>query len=191
MVAYVSNLELLNSRSPGTGLANQPSAMMSSIPRLWHPVLLAVLVALAPACGGSTEYIPGTRVARSNDNEAIVERVEAYRTAVERKDTGALALMAARNYWDDSGTPSGEDDYGWKGLQKILVRRFKQVEQVRYALKYVAIKRQGNRAFVDVLVDASFSLKDSRGQEIRQDMRDQNQMVLEWNGDAWMFVSGM
>ena len=38
---------------------------------------------------------------------------------------------------------------------------------------------------------ASFSVKDSRGQEVRQDLRDQNQMVLEWNGEDWMFLSGM
>lgn len=153
--------------------------------------LLLVGLVLASACARGSEYIPGTRVARSSDNEAIIERVEAYRMAVERKDSGALALMASKRYWDDSGTPAGHDDYGWKGLKMILATRFKQVEQIRYAMKYVGIKRQGNRAFVDVLVDASFSLKDSRGQEVRQDMRDQNQMVLEWNGEAWMFLSGM
>jgi hypothetical protein len=149
------------------------------------------LIALAPACGGSVEHIPGTRVPRSEANEAIIERLEAYRLAVERRDSSALLLMASRAYWDDAGTPAGGDDYGFNGLQRILAGRFQQVADVRYSLKYVGVKRQGKRAFVDVLVDASFSLKDPAGAVVRKDLRDQNQVVLEWSGEAWMFLSGM
>jgi hypothetical protein len=158
---------------------------------MMRAALLIALAVLAPACAGSHEVIPGTHVPRTGDNERILARVEQYRIAVEKKDAGALVLMASKGYWDDAGTPTGQDDYGWKALQRILVDRFKQVEQIRYAVKYINVRRQGRRAFVDLLVDASFSLKDSRGQEIRQDMRDQNQIVLEWNGDEWMFLSGM
>jgi hypothetical protein len=155
-------------------------------------LLILVLAALAPACGGSAEYIPGTaRVDRTSANEQLIARVEAYRLAVERKDSAALLLMASRAYWDDSGTPTGEDDYGFAGLQKILATRFQEVDQIRYTMKYVTIRHQGNRAFVEVMIDASFSLRDARGVEIRQDLRDQNQMVLEWDGESWMFLSGM
>ena len=68
-------------------------------------------------------------------------------------------------------------------------------------MKYVSIRRTcpaengepepGCRAFVEVLVDASFSVIDARGQERRTDKRDQNELVLEWSNDKWKFVSGM
>ena len=58
-------------------------------------------------------------------------------------------------------------------------------------MRYMNIERHGSRAFVDVLIDASFSLKNARGEEVRSDMRDQNRFVLEWNGKKWMFLSGM
>lgn len=154
-------------------------------------LLIVVLAALAPACAGSAEYIPGTRVTRSSANEALIERLENYRLAVERKDAAALLLMASKAYWDDAGTPQGEDDYGYAGLQKILAGRFQQVSDIRYSMKYMSIRHQGKRAYVDVLIDASYSIKDARGQDSREDLRDQNQMVLEWDGEAWKFVSGM
>jgi hypothetical protein len=151
----------------------------------------ALAVTLLSACAGSVDYIPGTKVPRGGDNEAIIARVEAYRLAVERRDAPAVLLMAARGYWDDAGTPGGEDDYGFAGLKKILSGRFQTVDDVRYSMRYVGLRRLGNRAFVDVLVDASFTLKDARGAEVRRDMRDQNQLVLEWNGESWMFLSGL
>lgn len=142
-------------------------------------------------CAAKASYIPGTRVDSSAENQALIDRVEDYRMAVERKDATALVLMASKRYWEDAGTQSGSDDYGYQGLQEILTGRFQQVEAIRYSMKYLNVARRGDRAYVDVLIDASFTVKDARGQEMRADMRDQNQFVLEWDGKQWLFVSGM
>ena len=157
--------------------------------RVLH-LALALGIALA-GCGAEMEYIPGTRVGNSAENQALIDRIENYRMAVERKDASALVLMASKRYWEDAGTPSGSDDYGYQGLQEILTGRFQQVDAIRYSMKYVNVSRKGDKAFVDVLIDASFTVKDARGQEMRADMRDQNQFVLEWDGKQWLFVSGM
>ncbi len=153
-------------------------------------LVLGIGIGLA-GCAAEVHYIPGTRVDSSSENQAIIDRVEDYRMAVERKDSTALVLMASKRYWEDAGTPSGADDYGYQGLQEILTGRFQQVDAIRYSMKYMNVSRRGDRAFVDVLVDASFTVKDARGQEMRADMRDQNQFVLEWDGKQWLFVSGM
>lgn len=152
----------------------------------------ALLATLAlGACGGSVEYIPGTKVPRSQENQALIDRIEDYRMAVERKDAAALVLMASKRYWEDAGTPTGTDDYGYQGLQQILTGRFQRVKAIRYSMRYMNIRRAGDRAYVDVLVDASFTVEDARGEDARADMRDQNQFTLEWDGRAWMFLSGM
>ena len=150
-----------------------------------------VLIALVGACSASVEYIPGTKVPRTGDNQTLINRVEDYRMAVERKDTSALLMMASKRYWEDAGTSAGGDDYGYQGLSAVLSGRFQQVDAIRYSMKYMGISRKGNRAFVDVLVDASFSVKNARGAEVRADMRDQNQFILEWDGKQWLFLSGM
>ncbi len=154
--------------------------------------VLAVVAALAlGACGGSVEYIPGTKVSQSQENQQLIDRLEDYRMAVERRDTAALVLMASKRYWDDAGTPTGTDDFGYQGLQEILVGRFQRVKAIRYSMRYMNIERRGDRALVDVLIDASFTVEDARGEDLRKDLRDQNQFVLEWDGRNWLFLTGM
>jgi hypothetical protein len=171
---------------------------MHTAQKLFVPVLAAALLTLA--CGGGQQTIPGTQVPDSDENRAIIDTVEKYRVAIERRDAAALLLMASPDYWEDGGTGSGSDDYGYKGLQRVLAGRFQQVEGIRYSLRYLRIRsrqvkrRSGDvvrRAFVDVLIDASFSVKDGRGEMVRHDMRDQNQLVLQWDGEQWKFLSGM
>ncbi|MEM9491361.1 MAG: hypothetical protein AAGC55_19605, partial [Myxococcota bacterium] len=135
-------------------------------------------------------------------NREIIEAVEQYRLAVERKDTDALVLMASKSYWEDSGTPTGGDDYGFEGLAEVLRSRFQKASDIRYSLRYIGVYRKckadgnpstndGCRAYIDVLIDASYSVTDHTGNQRRPDKRDQNQLVLEWTGEKWLFLSGM
>ena len=154
------------------------------------------------ACGGSAPTVPGTKIPDNSLNRGIIQAVEDYRIAVERKDTAALLLMASKNYWEDGGTPTGGDDYGYDGLSAVLKGRFKKAADIRYSLRYMNLYRrckpgadsstnEGCRAYVDVLIDASYTVKDARGIDKRPDKRDQNQLVLEWQDDKWLFLSGM
>jgi hypothetical protein len=158
-------------------------------------LLTALAVALsfgaaATGCSSSGAYIRGTRVEDTSENRTIIGVVERYRLAVERKDATALMKMAAKTYWEDGGTPTGADDYGYDGLREVLVGRFQRADDIRYSMKYVKVRRQGQRAFVEVVIDASYTISTSTGEQ-RMDQRDQNELVLEWDGDHWMFVSGM
>ena len=149
---------------------------------------LALLAAVG--CGHSTSTIPGTKVPDTDENREIIRAVERYRLAVEKKDVAGLVAMASPNYWEDSGTPTGADDYGYDRLREVLTGHFQRAESIRYSMKYVSITHAGPRAHVDVLIDASYSLQTPRGLE-RYDMRDQNQLVLENDGSRWVFLSGM
>lgn len=149
------------------------------------------------ACGRPVAYVPGTRVPMSDMNKSVLDTCEEYRLAVERRDADALMLMAHKQYWEDSGTPSGSDDYGVEGLRNVLLSRLQKVEDIRYSIRYVDVHQQckslqaGCRAAVDVLIDASFTISNAIGRPIRPDKRDQNQLVLEWDGRRWLFLSGM
>lgn len=167
-------------------------------PRLPSSLSVALVAAgLAAGCAARAPMIPGTRIPQSPANKAVLEAVEAYRTAVERGDADALLLMAHKDYWEDGGTVSGSDDYGYDGLAAMLKDRLPKASEVRYSMRYVAIRqtcaelKAGCRAFVDVLIDGSFTVNDAMGKPRRPDKRDQNQLVLEWSGDRWLFLSGM
>jgi hypothetical protein len=153
-------------------------------------MIAAALAVSASGCSSNSTYIRGTRVDDTTENRTIIGVVERYRLAVERKDAPALMKMAAKSYWEDGGTPTGADDYGYDGLREVLVGRFQRADDIRYSMKYVKVRRQGQRAYVQVVIDASYTVTTSQGEQ-RMDQRDQNQLVLEWDGEHWMFVSGM
>ena len=171
----------------------QPSA------RRHTPAVIALAVALV-GCGAQKQtFVAGTSVPYSAPNKSVLERCEEYRLAVERGDSDALMLMAHPQYWEDSGTPSGTDDYGYEGLRNVLLTRLAKASDIRYSLRYIAVRQQcpiDNLqpkciAAVDVLVDASYTVTNAYGKPARLDKRDQNQLVLEWDGRRWQFRSGM
>jgi hypothetical protein len=153
---------------------------------------LAFAALAAAACASQNRYIPGSRgkIPDTSENWKIIHACEDYRLAVERKDVAALLGMASKNYWEDGGTPKGDDDYGYDGLRDVLDQRFSRADNIRYSLRYMTIKREHEKVAVEVLIDASFTIKTGRGDQ-RSDMRDQNQLVLENDNGKWMFVSGM
>lgn len=179
----------MKTRLPFTFVPSGSQALASTM------VLGALL--LMSACGPRANYIKGTKIQRTNENQSLIRRVEEYRSAVENKDAAGLLLMASREYWEDGGTPEGDDDYGFAGLKEVLTSRFQQADSIRYSMRYKRIRlapgatEDDRRAFVDVLVDASFTIPDARGGLRRADLRDQGQLVLDWNGEKWMFISGM
>ena len=159
-------------------------------------LLLMAAIALG-ACAHQVAYVPGTRIPYSAPNKSVLDACEEYRLAVERGDVDALMLMAHKQYWEDSGTPTGSDDYGIEGLRNVLMTRLPKASDIRYSIRYVGVHQQcadlkpGCRAAVDVLIDASYTIANPLGRPMRPDKRDQNQLVLEWDGHRWLFLSGM
>jgi hypothetical protein len=160
-------------------------------------LLVVAAILSSGACAHQVTYVAGTKVPYSTMNKSVLDACEEYRLAVERGDADALMLMAHKQYWEDSGTPSGSDDYGIEGLRTVLLTRLQKASDIRYSMRYVAVHQQcsdlkaGCRAAVDVLIDASFTIANPLGRPIRPDKRDQNQLVLEWDGHRWLFLSGM
>lgn len=161
---------------------------------------LAVLLAIVSiaGCARNGSYVRGTKVPYSASNKSVLDACEEYRLAVEAGNADALMLMAHKHYWEDSGTPSGSDDYGYEGLRAVLMTRLQQATDIRYSMRYMAVRQScqgelqpGCRAAVDVLIDASFTIANAMGQPKRPDKRDQNELVLEWDGRRWLFLAGM
>jgi hypothetical protein len=173
-------------------------------------VLLAVTATFVGCGAHNGTYVAGTTVPYSENNKNVLERCEEYRLAVEQRDSDSLMLMAHPQYWEDSGTPSGGDDYGYEGLRNVLASRLAKASDIRYSIRYMAVHEEcpgelkpGCKAAVDVLIDASFTIPNAQGQPKRPDKRDQNQLVLQWTCGTgqkgapeggscrWLFTSGM
>ena len=76
----------------------------------------------AGACA-HTDYFPGTTILRNEDNIKIIETVEQYRRRMMEHNVEGLLVLASQTYFEDSGTPRSDDDYGYEGLKQVLTRQ--------------------------------------------------------------------
>src|SRR5258708_21557567 len=147
--------------------------------------LLVVLggVLLGEACA-HTDYFAGTTIQRSEQNRKIIETVEQYRQRLLARNVDGLLVLASARYFEDSGTPRSDDDYGYDGLRQVLTNQLKRVKSIRYEIEYRNINRTGARAEVEVFLDGSFELAADAGDRYRR-VNDYHRFVLEEKGDEW------
>ena len=143
----------------------------------------------AGACA-HTDYFPGTTILRTEDNVKIVETLEQYRRRLLEHNVDGLLVLASQTYFEDSGTPRSDDDYGYEGLKQVLANKLKLVKSLRYEIEYRNITVRGNRAEVEVFLDGSFELAAEAGDRYRR-VNDYHRFVLERENDQWKFVRGM
>src|SRR3954470_24288955 len=129
----------------------------------WGTRLTGMALLVALAIGGAAgcaheDYFPGTQIPRTEQNRKIVEIVEQYRRRLLERNIEGLLVLASNKYFEDSGTPRSDDDYGYDGLKGVLTEQLKRVKSMRYEIEYRSIKVHGNRAEVEVFLDGSFEL---------------------------------
>ena len=152
-------------------------------------LLLATGVAGASGCAHE-EYFAGTTIARSEQNRKIIETVEQYRHRLLDHNVEGLLVLASDKYFEDSGTPRSDDDYGYDGLKIVLANQLKRVKSMRYEIEYRNIRVTGDQAEVEVFLDGSFELAAEAGDRYRR-VNDYHRFVLEQKGEEWKFLSGM
>ncbi len=178
---------------PSRALADRPASPRTprAVVRLGR---LGLLVALGGALFGGAcahpDYFAGTTIQRSEQNRKIIETVEQYRQRLLSRNVDGLLVLASDRYFEDSGTPRSDDDYGYDGLRQVLTNQLKRVKSMRYEIEYRNIKVTGTRAEVEVFLDGSFELAADAGDRYRR-VNDYHRFVLEEKGDEWKFLSGM
>jgi hypothetical protein len=158
----------------------------------WRRAALALGLLFAASAVGCAheEYFAGTTIVRSEQNRKIIEVVEQYRRRLLEHNIEGLLVLASDKYFEDSGTPRSDDDYGYDGLKLVLANQLKRVKSMRYEIEYRHIKVTGKRAEVEVFLDGSFELQADAGDRYRR-VDDYHRFVLEQKGDDWKFLSGM
>ena len=138
------------------------------------------------------EYFPSSTIPKTEENKQIIETVEQYRRRLLERNVEGLLVLASEKYFEDSGTPRSDDDYGYDGLKMVLSKRLSRVQSMRYEIEYRAIKHAGNRAEVEVFLDGSFELAAKSGDRYRR-VNDYHRFILERSqtDEKWRFISGM
>ncbi len=151
---------------------------------VWAP--FALVLAACPAA-----YIPSTEIPDSEENRDVISFCEQYRRAVEQRDVGALMSLASPGYFEDAGTPGGDDDYNLAGLRQLLAQFPDRVREVRYDIRYRRIRRGSNaHVFVQFTYNASFQIVTAAGERWFRRVAD-NELELERVSNRWRIVAGM
>jgi hypothetical protein len=152
--------------------------------------MISVLVLGAAGSCAHQDFFPGTTIARSEENRKIIETVEQYRRRLVERNVEGLLVLASPKYFEDSGTPRSDDDYGFEGLRQVLATKLKRVKSLRYEIEYRSIRVSGGQAEVHVFLDGSFELAADSGDRYRR-VNDYHRFTLEQEDERWKFVAGM
>lgn len=151
----------------------------------------ALLLALVVAAGCGSQQIPNTRVEDTAENREVIDFVEEYRTAVERRDTVKLLSLASHDYYDDMGTPGGEDDIDYEGLTQGLSRLKDGLLAARYQISYRGLTYASHdRILVDMLYTGWFRVETTDGPQWRRRL-EPHRIVLGREGEQLRILSGM
>ena len=120
-------------------------------------IALGLAASVAAGCAHQN-YYPGTTIVRSDDNRKIIETVEEYRQRLMQRNVIGLLALASPRYFEDSGTPRSDDDYGYQGLRQVLETQLPRVKSLRYDIEYRNIRVTGKQAEVEVFLDGSFEI---------------------------------
>ena len=150
----------------------------------------ALLLLALGAC--AHDKIPNTDVEDTPDSREVVSFVEKYRQAVVARDVSRLMTMAGTNYYDDMGTPQGDDDVDVEGLREKLNDTFgAELLAVHYDIRYRDVVFLPTKVLVDYTYIGRFRLNTPEGSRWERRLAD-NRMVLSRNKDGgFAILSGM
>lgn len=149
----------------------------------------ALLVALATIGGCGGENIPNTDVPDNSENREVLEFVERYRHAVERRRVGEILSLVSPRFFDDNGTIQTTDDRDYDRLREQL-GRFEQLLDVRYEMRYRRVTFRSDRVLVDYTYTASFKIATPSGDRWETRLRD-NRIELVREEGEFRIISGI
>jgi hypothetical protein len=163
----------------------------------FHGVFGKALPALGPLglafglCACEPTLIPNTRVPDTHENREVVDFIEKYRQAVEQRNGAALLSLASRDYFDDMGTPAGDDDIDYEGLEAGLARMREEIIGARYQISYRAVTYvPDQRVLVDMLYTGWYRVNTASGPEWKRRL-EPHRIVLAREDRGYKIISGM
>lgn len=157
----------------------------------WVRAFFVVPAIALAALGCDHQNIPNTRVADTEENREVIDFVEKYRHAVEDRDVAGLLKMASQFYYDDMGTPGGEDDVDYDALKAGLGRLRTDVLAARYQISYRGLTYlDDQRMLVDLLYTGWFKVNTPDGPQWKRRLEPHRIVVAREDGNL-RIVSGM
>ena len=155
-------------------------------------LMAATLSMTLVGCAGN---IPNTTVEDTPENRDVVSFLEEYREAVQERNVRRLLDLASPAYFDDNGTPGGDDDIDYEGLRDHLAQWRDRVLDVRYDIKYLRVTWEDQRVWIQYRYTARFQTASADGEEHWERRLGDNRIELSREDDdsnqRFRILSGM
>lgn len=151
------------------------------------PLTIALLLLLSSAC--AARRIPGTDFEDTSDTRAILQVMEAYRTALEARDAAGIIKLVSESFTDDAGTLSPADDLDYASLREKLPERLAKLEDVEVQISVRKLTVERDTASVIYYYNTRFRIPGLTTKPLNEG--DLKQMWLKRVGGDWKIVSGL
>jgi hypothetical protein len=153
---------------------------------------LLALGVLISASGCTRDKIPNTDVDDSPEARDVITFVEKYRSAVIDRSVPQLMSMAAKDYFDDMGTPQGDDDVDLDGLKERLEATFStDLLSVHYDIRYRDVVFLPTKVLVDYTYIGRFRIQAPTGSRWERRLADNRMILTKTKGGGYVIASGM
>ena len=156
--------------------------------RYFLPGLLVLVVLVTAGC--QKQYIANTEILDTDFNRDVLNFCERYRHSIEDMNIGLLLKLASPRYFDNSGTPTGDDDIDKAGLEGVLHERFSPIESIRFEIVYRGIFEENSVVYVEYTYTMSFQYTID-GETKWNNHTGDNRLELERSEDGFLILSGM
>ena len=153
-------------------------------------VRTALLAVVALAAGCKPSLLPGTEIPSTSDTRAVYDVLQAYRSALEKRDPKAVLALVAPTYYDTAGTPEPGDDLDRAGLEASLAKDLPRTEGEKVDFTIRRIEVSGDEAVAEIFYDSYYRVKTPNTMVPRRDS-DVSRLRLRRLDGAWKFVSGL
>lgn len=153
--------------------------------------IVFTLLALALA-GCPPRKIPGTELDDTSETHAVIDLMQKFRAAIEKKDTDAIVKMADESFRDDGGSVNPDDDLDYASLGPKLSARMAKLSNVKLdvTVRRVEFDSDTKHARVTYSYQVTFNVPDYT--QRTQSENDIKQMLLKRVGeDQWKILSGI
>jgi len=153
--------------------------------------LLAAVVAGVGGCAGAR--LPGTEIQSTPETRAISTALEAYRSALERRDAATILALAAPDYFDNAGTPDPNDDLDRAGLERQLPRDLTALDSLKVlmTLRRIDVNDKAGTAEAEVFFEQFYRVQTPNGLVARRDADVQRFHLRRVGEQRWLFASGL
>jgi hypothetical protein len=153
--------------------------------------LAALIVVAAAAVGCSPKMIPNSEIRDTEENRQILSVIAAYKNALEGRNVERIMSLVSESFFETSGTPDGEDDYDYEGLQNRLKEWAERTRSIRAELKVRSIEVEGDQARARYFYDINYQIPGPEGVPQWKRESDTKEMHLQREGSVWRITSGI